>query len=178
MMFTESDMLFDFSALESAEQYDTPANQCAGLKIVDFIAEDSDKQLFIEVKNFANTSANKAVQVAMDKRRTSDYLMLTNPIAAFPLEMGMKFKDSLFRWLASGKKFRKPIALLLVINPPKELRARDRERLIRRIRGYIPSGMTAEQYPKMTSAFFDMQTPADVEKYYGFSVVVKARYAR
>jgi hypothetical protein len=98
--------------------------------------------------------------------------MLTDPVAAFPLEMGMKFKDSLFRWLASGKEFRKPIALLFVINPPKELLARDRERIIRRIRGYIPSGMTAKQYPKMTSVFFDMQTAEDVSKYYSIRAEV------
>jgi hypothetical protein len=62
MMFTESNMLFDFSALEFAEQYDTPVNQCAGLKIVDFVAEDGEKQFFIEVKNYANTSADITVQ--------------------------------------------------------------------------------------------------------------------
>jgi hypothetical protein len=42
--------------------------------------------------------------------------MLTGPDAAFPLEMGMKFKDRILRWYASGKKFEKPRALLLVVN--------------------------------------------------------------
>jgi hypothetical protein len=41
MTFTESHLLFDFSAFETVKPYDTPENQCAVLKIVDVIAEDS-----------------------------------------------------------------------------------------------------------------------------------------
>jgi hypothetical protein len=172
MIFVESKMQFDFSFLQYAEPYDTLENQCVGLKIVDFVAEDKDKHFFIEVKNYANTSPDPSIQLKMDKRRESDYLMLSDPVAAFPLEMGMKFKDSILRWLASGNDFHKPIILLLIINPPKELKARDRERIIRQIRGYIPSAMTTEQFPRITSVFFDMQTPDEVSKYYNFSVIV------
>jgi hypothetical protein len=64
--------------------------------------------------------------------------------------------------------------LLLVINPPPELQARDRERIIKRIRGYIPGGMTAERYPRMTPIFFDMLIAAEVSENYGFSVTVPA----
>jgi hypothetical protein len=46
MTFTESNLRFDFSEFESVEQYDSPDNQCVGLKIVDFIAEDDNRQYF------------------------------------------------------------------------------------------------------------------------------------
>jgi hypothetical protein len=133
MTFTESNMRFDFSAFDSAEQYDSSDNQCAGLKIVDFVAENSGRQYFIEVKNYANTSDAPVIQAAMDRRQKTDYRMLADPYAAFPLEMGMKFKDSLFRWLASGKDFEKPIVLLLVINPQEAMKPKARLKIIKRI---------------------------------------------
>jgi hypothetical protein len=172
MKLTASNMEFDFSAFDSAEEYDTQQNQCAGLKIVDFVAESGESQFFIEVKNYANRSGNTLVQANMDKRQEIDYRMLTDPVAAFSLEMGMKFKDSLLRWFASGKEFTKPIALLLVVNPPVMFQARDRERLIRRIQGYIPNGMNdlPEQYPKISSMFFDMPTISEAQKRYGISI--------
>jgi len=84
----------------------------------------------------------------------------------------MTFKDSLFRWLASGKEFEKPIALLLVINHPQEFQARDKERLIKRINGYIPYGINTKlaQYPKMSKVFFDMPTIEEASQRYGFNI--------
>jgi hypothetical protein len=41
--FTERNIWFDFSAFDSMEKYDAPDNQCEGLKIVDFIAEDNGR---------------------------------------------------------------------------------------------------------------------------------------
>jgi hypothetical protein len=52
--------------------------------------------------------------------------MLSDPASAFPLKMGIKFKDSLLRWFLSGKEFTKPIVLLLVMNPPTALEVQDR----------------------------------------------------
>jgi hypothetical protein len=166
MILTESNMEFDFSAFDSAEEYDTQENQCAGLKVVDFVAADSERQFFIEVKNYANVSGDLVIQTNMNKRQETDYLMLTEPIAAFPLEMGMKFKDSLLRWFATGQEFTKPIVLLLVMNPPIMFQARDRERLQRKIKGYIPSGMNKkrERYPNITSIFFDMPTATETQE--------------
>jgi hypothetical protein len=43
MIYTESGMTFDFTGFDSASPYDTRENQCAGLKIVDFVADDSEK---------------------------------------------------------------------------------------------------------------------------------------
>jgi hypothetical protein len=176
MTFAESNMRFDFSAFDSAEQYDSPENQCVGLKIVDFIAEDSGKQYFIEVKNYANTSDDPMIQATMDRRQEIDYRMLTDFDAAFPLEMGMKFKDSLLRWLASGKNFEKPIALLLVINPKEAMKPKARLKLVKRISGYIPTGMGAmpERYPRMNIIFFDMPTIEEVGELYSIDVTVNA----
>ncbi|MDR1262548.1 MAG: hypothetical protein LBK46_03535 [Oscillospiraceae bacterium] len=176
MTFTESNLKFDFSAFETAEQYDSLDNQCAGLKIVDFVAEDSDRQYFIEVKNYANTSVDPLIQTAMDIRRQTDYRMLTDPAAAFPLEMGMKFKDSILRWLAAGGDFYKPIALLLVINPHEAMKPKARLKLIKRISGYIPAGMNIapERYPRMNTLFFDMPTVKEVGELYGINVTVRA----
>jgi len=172
----ESGMMeFDFAGFITACYYDIPDNRCSGLKLVDFIAETESEQIFIEAKNYANVSDSQVIQVAMEKRRETDYRMLTDPVAAFPLEIGMKFKDSLFRCLVSGNEFKKPIVLLLVINPPPELKARDRERLISTIRnGYIPSDMhkKSNQYPKMQPLFFDMPHISEVPKLYGFSVSI------
>jgi hypothetical protein len=175
MKLTESGIQFDFSAFNSAERYDTPENQCAGLKIVDFIAENDELHFFIEVKNYANVSGDPLVQEKMDSRQKTDYLMLTDTVAAFPLEIGMKFKDSILRWLASGNEFSKPIALLLVMNLPNLFQARDIERLRRRIAGYIPEGMNVqtERFPKMKNVFFDIFNVAEALSCHGFSVSVK-----
>jgi hypothetical protein len=175
MKLTESSMEFDFSAFTSAEYYDTPENQCAGLKIVDFIADNDELHFFIEVKNYKNVSDDPYVQANMDRRQKTDYLMLNDPIAAFPLEIGMKFKDSMLRWLASGDDFSKPIALLLVMNLPALFQSRDIERLRRRIAGYIPEGMNAhpERFPKMTNVFFDMLNVTEGQLRYGFRVSVQ-----
>ncbi|GHU92121.1 hypothetical protein FACS189479_00040 [Spirochaetia bacterium] len=172
MKLIESGMEFDFSAFNSAEYYDTPDNQCSGLKIVDFIAENDELHFFIEVKNYVNVSGDPLVQARMDKRQKTDYLMLTDPVAAFPLEIGMKFKDSMLRWLASGNEFSKPIVLLLVMNLPALFQSREIEFLRRRIVGYIPEGMNAqpERFPKMTNVFFDMLNVAEDQLRYGFSV--------
>jgi hypothetical protein len=45
-------MVFDFSGFKAAEDYDTSGGQCAGLKTVDFVANDGEIQYFIEVKNY------------------------------------------------------------------------------------------------------------------------------
>jgi hypothetical protein len=179
MKLIESNMEFDFSAFDSARQYDTPENQCTGLKVVDFVAEDSKIHYFIEVKNYANMSIDAVVQANMDMRQKNDYLMLSDEWAAFPLIMGMKFKDSLLRWLASGQEFTKPVALLLVMNPPAELKARERERLGRRIEGCIPIAMNnkPDQYPKLNSMFFDMPTLAEAQERYGLGVAMVAAAA-
>lgn len=173
-------MHFDFTAfcqsgLCSAEHFDIAENKCDGLKLVDFIAENDKWHVFIEAKNYANTSGSPKIQANMNKRQKTDYRMLTDPDAAFPLETGMVFKDSLFRWLASGKKFVKPIVLLLVINPPQGLMSRERERLTKRIEGYIPSGMNnkLDKYKNMENIFFAMLTLDDLKdakNSYGFTV--------
>ncbi|MCL2152744.1 MAG: hypothetical protein FWH57_07290 [Oscillospiraceae bacterium] len=168
-------MKFDFFGFITAFYYDIPDNQCSGLKLVDFIAETESEQIFIEAKNYVNTSDSQVIQAAMEKRQEIDYRMLTDPVATFPLEIGMKFKDSLFRCLVSGNEFKKPIVLLLIINPPPELKARDRERLISTIRnGYIPSNMHKKpnQYPKMQPLFFDMPNITEVFDRYGFRVSI------
>jgi hypothetical protein len=172
MIFTESNLQFDFSTFDIAERYDSPSNQCAGLKVVDFVAESSNKQFFIEVKNYANTSDDQFIQASMDRRRETDYRMLSDPEAAFPLEIGMKFKDSILRWLASGRDFEKPIVLLLVINPRGAIKPKARLKLIKRINGYIPTGMNAasERYPRMRAMFFDMPTVQEIEELYGIGV--------
>ena len=172
---TSNRIVADFTGFISAVHYDTLENHCAGLKIVDILAENDSALFFIEIKNYINTSDLNIVQTAMDQRQKTDYLMLTDPIAALPLEMGMKFKDSLFRCLAAGDDFKKPIIFLLLINSPPELKARDRERLISKIRGYIPTDMhtKSNKYPRMQTVFFDMPIITEVYDRYGFRISVQ-----
>jgi hypothetical protein len=177
ILYDESGKLgFNFAGFLHAEKYDTAEWQCQGLKIVDFVAEDSDKQFFIEAKNYANASGDAKIQAAMERRQKSDYRMLSDPAAAFPLEMGMKFKDSMFRWVISGRELEKPIVLLLVVNPPTKLKPKERMKLRDRINGYIPTGINAkpERYPKIKTVFFDMPTVEDVKERYGFRVTVQS----
>jgi hypothetical protein len=168
-------MQFDFSGFKNAEVYDTSQNRCAGLKVVDFVAASDEVQFFIEAKNYARESEDPQIQAHMSERRITDYKMLNDPDAAFPLEMGMKFKDSLLRWYASGKGFDRPIALLLVIHAPFALTPNNIIKLIQRINGYIPTGLNEkpEQFSKFTSAFFDMVTADETQNRYGFNVSIQ-----
>jgi hypothetical protein len=168
-------MKFDFSGFKDAEDYDILQNRYVGLKTVDFVAANDKAQFFIEAKNYARTSGDPQIQAHLSERQATDYRMLNDPDAAFPLEMGMKFKDSLLRWYASGKEFDKPIALLLVVHAPSALTPNNIIKLIQRINGYIPTGLNAspERFPKFTSVFFDMVTADETQNRYGFSVSVQ-----
>jgi hypothetical protein len=170
-------MEFDFSGFYTAEDYDTPQSQCVGLKVVDFVAENDKAQFFIEAKNYARESYDSQKQAHLSERQVTDYKMLTDPNAAFPLEMGMKFKDSLLRWYASGREFNKPVVLLLVVNAPSMLTSNNIIKLIQRINGYIPTGLNKkiEQYPMFTAVFFDMITADEAQNRYGFSVSLQSQ---
>jgi hypothetical protein len=69
----------------------------AGLMAVDFIVEVPQTLFLIEIKDFEHPRATED-----NKKR--DYKKLTDPEAAFPLEMGMKVKDSK---LAEEKRYKK-----------------------------------------------------------------------
>jgi hypothetical protein len=168
-------MKFDFSGFNNAETYDTSQSRCAGLKVVDFVATNDEVQFFIEAKNYARESENPQIQAHLSKRQATDYRMLNDPDAAFPLEIGMKFKDSLLRWYASGKGFDKPIALLLVVHAPSALTPNNIIKLMQRINGYIPTGLNEkpEQFPEFTSVFFNMVTADETQDRYGFNVSVQ-----
>ena len=169
-------MILDFPGFIAAKRYDTYENQCNGLKLVDYVTEDESNLYFIEVKNYINNSPSIKIQNAMNKRLNADYRMLTDPSAAFPLEVGMKFKDSMFHYLMSGNDFSKNISLLLIINPPPQLTARDRLRLKTNINnGYIPNNMhkNPDKYPRIQPIYFDMPTLTEAKELYGINVCMQ-----
>jgi hypothetical protein len=159
--------------MEFAVRYDTNENKTAGLKIVDFIAESKDKLMFIEVKNFARTSDDPIEQDELLFNRQLNIYRLNSKCQLFPLEIGMKFKDCLFQWLAEGKTFDKTIVLLFIVNLPPEFSNPERLTLLHRIRtGFVPSGMDLERYTKMKPIFFDMPPLNKVKSTYHFSVTL------
>lgn len=174
MILKEGALTLDFTGFQWAEDFDTEENQCCGLKLVDFVAQSNDHILFVEVKNYDNVSEIPRKQAGMNKRKAIDYAMLTDPHAAFPLETGMVFKDSLLRWLATGKAFTKPIKLLFLINEMPEFEPQDRLKLIERVEGYIPTGMHTKlaQYPQMQAVSFAMPTLAETKPLYGFTTTL------
>lgn len=134
-----------------------------GLMSVDFIVEKADILYLIEVKDFENPRATT-------ENRRRDYKKLTDPEAAFPLEIGMKVKDTLLRMYADGETFDKPIMFLLLIKLEK-LEPSERITLFEWTQKYIPTGL------KMLSKFkginFDVPTLTEFQSTYGFDVSVK-----
>jgi hypothetical protein len=162
MKLTESGMEFDFPAFNFAEYYDTPENQCAGLKIVDFIAENAELHFFIEVKNYENVSDDPAVQAAINVSQAESYQELCNP-NDFARKMIKKFEHSLFIWIATGNYIKKPVYMLLVFNTPKSFAYREREMLLTRLGKYIPKS-------GKNHIVFDVPPLDKVREFYGFSV--------
>ena len=95
--------------------------------------------------------------------------MLTDKDATFPLEMGMKVKDSLLRRYAQAKSFSKKIEFLLVIKF-SFLKANERQRLYERIRRYIPTGLNG--YPAFNEISFEIPRIEELRSKYGFDVTV------
>jgi hypothetical protein len=93
--------------------------------------------------------------------------MLTDPDAAFPLEIGMKIKDSLLKKYAEGYVFTKPIVALLIMKLGK-LNSKQRQRLFSKIAGYVPSGLN-RGYARFSRIEFRMPEVSDTEEY-GFTV--------
>jgi hypothetical protein len=154
----ESGLEFDFHLpYEKAD-----VENCQGLKAVDFIIENNDCLYFIEVKNYEQPKAPK-------KNRVRDYKMLTDKKSTFPLEIGMKIKDSFLRRYAQAKPFSKKIEFLLVIKF-SFLKANERRKLYERVRGYIPTGLNG--YPAFSNLSFEMPRIDEIYKKYGFDVTV------
>jgi len=132
---TESGLKFDFHL--PVEKGD--AENCQGLKAVDFIVEGDDCLYFIEVKNYEHPKAP-------EENKERDYKMLTDEYAAFPLEIGMKVKDSLLRRYAQAKPFSKKIVFLLVIKiSSAKFKFNERRNLHERVSGYIPTGLNTSK---------------------------------
>jgi len=157
---TESGLKFDFHLpYEKAD-----AEKCLGLKAVDFIVEGADRLYFIEVKNYDHPNAP-------EKNRERDYKMLTDEYAAFPLEIGMKVKDSLLRRYAQAKSFSKEIVFLLVIKlSSSKFKPNERRNLYDRVSGYIPTGLNDSKYMAFKSIFFDIVLVDELQSKYGFDV--------
>jgi len=159
--------MYSFETIESGLEFDfhlpfekADAETCQGLKAVDFIVEDNDCIYFIEIKNYEQPKAPK-------KNRIHDYIMLTNKDTAFPLEMGMKIKDSLLRRYAQAKSFSKKIVFLLIIKF-SFLSPNERRRIYERVSGYIPTGLNG--YPAFSNISFEMPQIDDLHNKYGFDV--------
>jgi hypothetical protein len=155
---SESGLEFDFHL--SYEKAD--AENCQGLKAVDFIVEDDDYLYLIEIKNYEHPNAP-------EENRVNDYKMLTDKNATFPLEIGMKVKDSLLRRYAKAKSFSKKIKFLLVIKF-SSFQTNERQYLYERVIGYIPTGLNG--YPAFSSISFEMPRIDELKNKYGFDVMV------
>jgi hypothetical protein len=157
---TESGLEFDFHL--PCEKDDV--ENCQGLKAVDFIVEGDDCLYFIEVKNYEHPKAPI-------KNRDRDYKMLTDEYAAFPLEIGMKIKDSLLRRYAQAQSFSKMIVFLLIIKfPSSKFKYNERRNLYERISGYIPTGLNDSKYSAFNSISFDIVLIDELKSKYGFDV--------
>ena len=153
---TESGLEFDFhSPFEKGD-----AENIHGLKAVDFIVENDDCLYFIEIKNYEHPNAP-------EKNRKHDCEMLTKKDSVFPLEMGMKVKDSLLRRYAEAKPFSKKIKFLLVIKL-SSLKSEERLKLYERVRGYIPTGLNG--YTAFSNISFEMPQIDELHSKYGFDV--------
>ena len=154
----ESEMLFNFHLpFEKGDEI-----SCSGLMAVDFIVDAADCMYFIEVKNYEHSKAPEI-------NRIRDYRMLTDKDAAFPLEIGMKLKDSLLRRYAEAKPVSKSIKFLLLIKF-SSFKANERRKLYERIRGYIPTGLNG--YPAFSNISFEMPQIDELKSKYGFDVTV------
>jgi hypothetical protein len=157
--YTESELTFHFTRCSAVEKCDEKS--CHGLKSVDFMADTEECVCFIEVKNFEQTGAPL-------ENRKRDYKMLTDPDAAFPLEIAMKFKDSLLKKYAEGYVFSKPVVALLIMKLDK-INAKQRQRLFDKIAGYVPTGLNNKGYERFSRIKFEIPKMSDTEQY-GFTV--------
>ncbi|MDR1193029.1 MAG: hypothetical protein LBK98_02495 [Peptococcaceae bacterium] len=167
MKYTESKMWFDFTGFLFAQPVDIPANKFDGASIVDFIAESDKSLLLVETKNYVNLSDDLAVQAAIDKSQAESFYELTHPVD-FARRMIKKLEHGLFVWVAAGNQIRKPISMLLVFNTPPQFTTRERDKLLNRLRRYIP-----ESAGNKTAVLFDMPTVAEVNARYEFNVTVQ-----
>ena len=154
----ESEMLFNFhSPFEKGD-----AVSCFGLMGVDFIVDAADYLYFIEVKNYENSKAP-------EPNRKRDYRMLTDKDASFPLEIGMKLKDSLLKRYAEAKPISKNMKFLLIIKF-SSFKVNERRKLYERIKGYIPTGLNG--YSAFTNISFEMPQIDELKSKYGFDVIM------
>jgi hypothetical protein len=135
-----------------------------GLMSVDFAVYFKDYLCLIEVKNYENPKTTLE-----NKKR--DYKRLTDPDSAFPLEIGMKIKDTLLRKFSEGCEFDKPIIFLLVTKLDS-LEPNDRLNLYEKIRGYIPTGLNGNSKFQF-GIKFDMPTFEELSEKYGINATLQ-----
>jgi hypothetical protein len=123
------------------------------------MADTGEYMCLIEIKNFEQAAAPF-------ENRKRDYKMLTDPDTAFPLEIGMKIKDSLLKKYAEGYSYTKPIVALLIMKLDK-LNAKQRQRLFSKISGYIPTGLN-NGYTQFSRIKFEILKLSNTNKY-GFA---------
>ena len=156
----EGNIMFVFHA--PWEKFDEKSYN--GLKLVDFLVQNEDCLYFIEVKDYEHPKTPA-------EQRTTNYKMLDDPAAAFPLEIGMKLKDSLLRYYALSREFTTEVKFLLIINSD-ELKSRERIKLAERVAGYVPNGLNSDNHPNFSKISFDMPLVDSVEEKYGFKCFV------
>jgi hypothetical protein len=157
VIFNESGFVFDFTQCVCVEKAD--AQNVAGTKSVDFIAETEKCSLYIEVKNPDNPRA------IGHPEREKFYQDIQSNQTKFPLEIGMKVKDSLLQQYALGKIFTKPIHFILILQA-SNLAAKERIRLFEKIRGYVPTGLNCNDFQNFTSIIFHLQTITEFQEKY------------
>jgi hypothetical protein len=156
--FEESGFIFNFAQCVGVEKADEL--NVEGLKSVDFIVETKTCSLYIEVKNPDNPRARE--YPAYEKF----YQNIKSDQTKFPLEIGMKVKDSLLKQYALGKTFTKPIQFVLILQADN-LTFKERTHLSDRIRGYIPTGLNHDDFQNFTNIKFDFKNMREFQEKYG-----------
>ena len=156
-LFEESGFSFNFSGSNSAFRADTFSYN--GLSAVDFIVETSTAVLFIEVKNPDNEKA---------KHHPEREELLSSP-DEFSTRIAKKFKDSLLKEFAKGRRFPNPIVCILLHEFAK-FDARQKLRLHELINGQIPRFAEDEFIAVNGICFWLCNREKFVSKYNTFSV--------
>jgi hypothetical protein len=159
--FNESGFTFVFSDTDHAEVYDKNGCVPDGMKSVDFVVEQEDRTLFLEIKNYHNKLAAKE-RIIADKQELNEALNIKGSL--FCHKIGMKIKDSILRKYALGQKLNKRVVFLLVINN-NDLDPFQRMRLYEKLSGYIPTGLNKPEFPAFTKIFYDILCVKDLPRY-------------
>jgi hypothetical protein len=159
-VYVEGNLQFTFSGYVTVEKFDDNQKNPYGMKSVDFVAEDTEKLYFLEVKDYQHPLATQeqidySLSMLQDASRNK---------SLFCVKMGQKVKDSLLRKYALGDVINKDVVFLLLINFDTLGKA-ERALLKSRISGFIPTGLNESRFLAFTSISFELVNAENLEEY-------------